>query len=213
MSNFEYIISSLPVLTGSYRYADGEGFGTVADQIRAQLSAADAATLDFLLRGFDAEALDSDFYAEALSHRNGFIRAYFRFDLHLRNAKVRFLNAALGRAEGCDLITGAAREDEAADVEGFRFRPGEFEEEAATEAILAGSDLLARERALDDLVWEKIDSLTAFHYFDLDAVLGYLCRLRIVDRWLVLDEEQGRTRFHRLVTEIKGHFQPAAYTG
>ena len=213
MNNYEYILSSLPVLTAGYRYADGARFETVVDEIREQLSGADAAALDFLLRGFDADALDSDFYAAALSHRNAFIRDYFRFDLHLRNAKVRYLNAALGRPEESDLISGEAREDEPADTEGFRFRPGEFEEAAAAGAILAGSDLLARERALDDLVWEKIDSLTTFHYFDLDAVLGYLCRLHIVDRWLVLDEEAGRALFHRLVAEIKATFQQPAFTG
>ena len=213
MNNYEYIIASLPVLTNGYRYAEGAGFQTVVESIREQLSKTDAATLDFLLRGFDGDALDADLYAAALSHRNAFIREYFRFDLHLRNAKVRYLNAALGRPEESDLMTGLAGDDEPADADGYRFHAGEFEEAGTAATILAGSDLLGRERALDDLVWEKIDDLTAFHYFDLDAVLGYLCRLHIVDRWLVLDEEAGRTLFRRFVADINSTFQQAAYTG
>ena len=67
MSNFEYIIASLPYLTADYRYADGQGFGDVVAEIRENLSERDAAEMDFLLKGFDGDALDADFYAEALS--------------------------------------------------------------------------------------------------------------------------------------------------
>ena len=37
MSNFEYIISSLPYLTADYRYAQGQGFQTVLEEIRDNL--------------------------------------------------------------------------------------------------------------------------------------------------------------------------------
>lgn len=213
MNNYEYIIASLPVLTTGYRYAEGSSFRTIVDEIRGQLSTADAAALDLLLRGFDPDALDTGFYTQALSHRNGFIREYFRFDLHLRNTKVRYLNAALGRPADTDFISGKAADDEAADPEGYLFRAGEFEEAPKAELILTGSDLLGRERALDDLVWDKIDRLTTFHYFDLDAVLGFVSRLHIVDRWLVLDEKSGRALFRRLVEEIQSSFRQPAYIG
>lgn len=212
MSNFEYIIASLPVLIPDYKYADGQGFGLFVDEIRENLSESDNALVDTLLKGFDSDSLDEDFYADALRSGNRFIRGYFRFDLNLRNAKVRYLNARLGRPEGQDLLTGENPEAEDADFEGFRFRTGEFEEAAAVEEILAGEDLLAREKGLDEMVWKKVEDLTTFDYFDIEAVLGFIAKLRIADRWLALDPEEGRERFRRLVAEVKGTFKGINYT-
>ena len=207
MSNFEYIIASLPVVLPDYRYAEGEGFGMLISQIREHLSEADNATLDVLLRGFDGSALCEDFYAEALRSRNRFIRKYFRFDLNLRNAKVRWLNERLGRDADKDLITGENPDAEDADIEGFRFREGEFDEASAVAAALEKDSILGREKALDDVVWSKIEALTLFDYFDLEAVLGFVAKLHIADRWLALDPEEGRERFRRLIKEVKGTFK------
>ena len=213
MNNYEYIMASLPVLSQEYRYSEGSGFGSLTGEIRSQLSGSDRDALDLLLRGFDGEALDTDFYAGALKHRHPFLREYFRFDLNLRNTKVRWLNRVLGRPTGSDLITGLAQDGEPADLEGYRFRPGEFAEQERVEAVLAGSDLIERERGLDSLYWDKADALGSFHYFDLDAVLAFVVKLHIVDRWLVLDEESGRTMFRRLVDEVRGTFNGVAFDG
>ena len=56
MSNFEYIISSLPYLTADFKYEDGQGFQSTLEQIRENLSEKDAAVMDFLLSGFDAQS-------------------------------------------------------------------------------------------------------------------------------------------------------------
>ena len=204
MSNFEYIIASLPVLLPDYKYAEGQGFGRFVDEIRENLSESDNATLDFLLKGFDDTALGEDFYAQALRSRNRFIRKYFQFDLNLRNAKVRSLNARLGRDAEQDILTGENPEAEDADIEGFRFRPGEFDEAAATEAALSEDSILGREKAIDDLYWKKVEEITVFDYFDIEAVLGFVAKLHIADRWLALDPEEGRERFRRLLKEVKG---------
>ena len=62
--------------------------------------------MDFLLRGLTGQDLDADFYAEALESKDRFIREYFRFDLNLRNAKVAYINKALGRPADMDIMTG-----------------------------------------------------------------------------------------------------------
>lgn len=212
MSNYEYIIASLPFLTADFKYADGGGFNSVIAEIKRDLDEKDAALVDFLLKGFSDKELTPDFYAEALRSRNRFLREYFRFDLNLRNAKVRYLNRALGREPEQDVLTGEGKEeDRDLDIDGFRFRGGEFDEAAKVEAVLEGKDLLTRERGLDDIVWEKVDALSTFHYFDLTAVLAYLCKLRIADRWLALDEEAGRRLFKKLVDEVRGTFKGVKY--
>ena len=213
MSNFEYIISSLPYLTADYKYEDGQGFYTVLEEIKENLGEKDTETLDFLLKGFDAKTLGADYYASALKSPLRFVREYFRFDLNLRNAKVRYLNRVLGRPEDMDVVTGKGEEyEQDLDIDGYRFTGGEFEESIRVQNALESASLLEREKALDDITWEKIDSLGTFHYFDLTAVLAYVTKLHIVDRWLALDEEKGRELFRKLVQEVKGTFKGVNYT-
>ncbi|MBR3406677.1 MAG: DUF2764 family protein [Bacteroidales bacterium] len=208
MSNFEYIISSLPYVTADFKYEEGQGFGQVIDEIKENLGDRDTETLDFLLKGFEPDSLNEDFYAEALSHSLRFIREYFRFDLNLRNAKVRYLNRELGRPEGQDLILGNKKQEGVElDIDLFRFQTGEFEENAKVETALTLGDLLSREKELDDIVWEKVNALETFHYFDITAVLAYVAKLHIVNRWLALDEQKGRELFRQLVQEVKGTYK------
>lgn len=194
MGNFEYIISSLPFLTADFKYAEGQGFGQVMEEIHENLSEKDAQALDFLLKGFQDSELTPEFYAEAEQQSLPFLRDYFDFDRNVRNRKVRYLNKQLGRPEEEDLVR--LREEEP-----------EFEQEATVDAALGEADLISREKALDDIAWAWLDEYAMFHYFDLTAVLAYVAKLRIVNRWLALDEKKGRELFKRLVEEVKGTFK------
>ena len=212
MSNFEYIISSLPYLTMDFKYAGQAGFNSVISDIKRDLDEKDQGLVEFLLKGFSDKELNADFYAAALKHRNRFLREYFRFDLNLRNAKVRYLNAQLGREPDMDVMTGEDPEAEDVDIDGFRFTGGEFEEALKVDNILADKDLVSREKGLDDLLWDKIDGLSTFHYFDIEAVLAYIAKLHIVTRWLNLDEEVGRDVFRRLLKDVRGTYKGVKYT-
>ena len=212
MSNFEYIIASLPYLTADFKYTGQAGFNSVISDIKRDLDDHDQGLVEFLLDGFNDKELDADFYAKALRQRNRFLREYFRFDLNLRNAKVRYLNAQLGREPDQDVMTGEDPEAEDVDIDGFRFSGGEFEEAAKVENILAGTDLVAREKGLDDILWDKIDNLAIFHYFDIEAVLAYIAKLHIVTRWLNLDEEVGRDVFRRLLKDVRGTYKGVKYS-
>ena len=212
MSNFEYIIASLPYLTADFKYTDQAGFNSVISDIKRDLDEHDQELVEFLLKGFSDKELDADFYARALRQRNKFLREYFRFDLNLRNAKVRYLNAQLGRDPDQDVMTGEDPDADDVDIDGFRFTGGEFEEEAKVDAVLSGTDLVAREKGLDDLLWDKIDRLAIFHYFDIEAVLAYIAKLHIVTRWLNLDEEVGRDVFRRLLKDVRGTYKGVKYS-
>jgi hypothetical protein len=194
MGNFEYIISSLPFLTADFKYAEGQGFGQVMEEIRESLSEKDAQALDFLLKGFQDSELTPEFYAEAEQQSLPFLRDYFDFDRNVRNRKVRYLNKQLGRPEEEDLVR--LREEEP-----------EFEQEATVDSALGEVDLISREKALDDIAWAWLDEYAMFHYFDLTAVLAYVAKLHIVNRWLALDEKKGRELFKKLVEEVKGTFK------
>ena len=210
MSNYEYIISSLPFLTADYKYGEGKSFADTLEEIKRDLGEKDLQAVDFLLEGFSQDSLGADFYERALKHRSPFIRSYFAFDLNLRNAKVRYLNRRLGRPDGQDVLTGKG-EDYNGDVDLLRFCPGEFDEEREVEFVLEQEDLLTREKGLDDILWRKIDQLGTFHWFDITAVLSYIAKLHIVDRWLALDEQTGRDMFRKLVQQVRGTFKGVKY--
>lgn len=196
MNNYEYIIASLPVLSPDYKF----GTQTPADlleEITGQCSDSDKEVIDFLEKGFVPDNLCEEFYTEALSHRNRFIREYFTFDLNVRNAKVRYLNAELGRPAAKDVL----------DIDG-----GEFEEAARLGSVLGSGDILSRERGIDELTWDKIDEITTFDYFDIEAILGFLSKLQIVSRWFLLDEQTGREMFRKLVSEVRGTFKGVEYS-
>jgi hypothetical protein len=88
---------------------------------------------------------------------------------------------------------------------------GVFEEAPGAQAALALTDILARERALDDLRWSKISALNLFDYFNLDTILGFIARYRITRRWAILDEQAGRELFRKLVEEVRGTFKGVEY--
>jgi len=200
MNNYHYIVSSLPVLSHDGKFGDTTPDSIMAEIVE-QLSEKDNAVLEFVEKGFDAESLNADFYREALTHRNRFVREYFRFDLAVRNAKVRYLNAELGRPAGKDVL------DINADEDAEYIETGDFDESAKLDAALHAGDILSREKGIDDLTWEKIDTLTTFDYFNLEAVLGFVAKLHIVARWYKLDEETGRQLFKQLVDEVRGTFK------
>ena len=202
MRNYEYIIAGLPVIDSGFRFTDTTPDQFIAE-IHEQLDSRDNALVDFLMKGYEEENLTREFYAEAVSHRHHFLREYFRFDLNLRNAKVRFLNKALGRPADKDLMVLYGKDGEPLVLP--------FEEADAVEAILRGEDLLARERALDDLIWDRISSMTVFDYFDIEAVLAFIAKMQVVARWYRLDEQTGREMFRKLVDEVRGTFKGVQY--
>lgn len=191
MNNYEYLIASLPDITPDWKDSGEMSGDAFVDWLREGCSDSDRKLIDFLREGFAAENLNKDFYLRALSHRDRFLREYFRFDLNVRNAKVEYLNRELGRAAGTDI---------------FLTDENGFEEEARLGSVLGSGDILSREKGIDDLMWEKIESLTTFDYFDIDAILGFIAKLNIAMRWNRLDPETGREMFSRIVKEVRGSF-------
>lgn len=206
MNNYYYIIASLPELTGD-RASVGKNADAILDEIKSRCTTRDNAVIGFLEKGYAEENLTEEFYTEAVTSGNRFIREWFRFDLAVRNAKVRYLNKALGRDSGKDVIVPGG------DGDIVRKDTWEFEEESRLEQVLGSGDILAREKGIDDLYWAKADELTTFHYFDLTVILGFIVKLKIIDRWMKLDEATGREMFRELVDEVRGTFAGVKYAG
>ena len=207
MNNYVYIIAGLPDFTPDWRQGE-KSLDEYLAQVRELLSAKDNEVLDLILKGFDKEQIGLEFYREVLSGKVGFLREFFKFDLDVRNQKVRYLNQALGRDPEKDILSLRDSEDEDTGVEP---EEAEFKESAKLHSILEGHDILARERGIDDLYWEKIDEITLFDYLNFDKILGITVKMMIIRRWLTLDEATGREMFKKLVDEIRGTFKGVEY--
>lgn len=197
MNNYEYIVASMPDIRPGWNFGD-KGPDVYIGEIRELCSDRDRELVDLLLSGYDDSNLNEEFYRKVTAHRNRFIREYFSFDMNVRNMKVQYLNRSLGRPAEKDVMV-------------LSEEPAEFGEAPAVAAVLSKEDILSRERGLDDIMWEKIDSITTFDYFDIEAILGFIAKLQIVARWFRLDEQQGREMFRKLVEEVRGTFKGVEY--
>ena len=158
MNNYEYLIASLPDISKEWKGSEEQSWENIIAEIKGLCSASDNKLVDALLEGYDDSKLCEEFYTKALASKNKFIRDYFTFDLNVRNAKVRYLNKALDRPAGTDI---------------FMETVGEFAEGQKLDGVLDTSDILSRERGIDDLMWEKIDEITTFDYFDIVFRFGF----------------------------------------
>ena len=188
MHNYHYIVASLPELTSGWKFQERSA-EQIIGEIRELCGKDDLALLDILQKSFVPENLTQEFYQKALASGNSFIREYFTFDLKVRNAKVRYLNRELSRPADKDVISIPLQEENS-------------EEDAGIEAAFKGTDLLARERAVDDLYWEKADALSLMHWFDMNVIMAFVLKLHIIDRWNLLDEQTGREMFRKLVDNL-----------
>lgn len=199
MNNYHYLISSLPALSLSWG-KDAAAPSAMRKEIYDNCGKHDLELFRWLEYAFDDSKLNEHLYSRALRHPNSFIREYFRFDLNLRNTKVEFLNKSLGREPGKDVIG----------LDG-----GVFEEEESVKNALQTTNILEREEKLDAIVWNKVDEMTTYDYFNSRTLMCYLVKLNVIDRWYKLDAEKGAELFKQLVDEVRGTFKglnPDDYT-
>ena len=188
MNNYVYIVAGLPELVVSY---DGSNFdyAEVKAQILELLSETDQQLVAMLEEGFDENTLGAEFYEKTAKSKNEFIRSYFDFDARLRNMKVNYLAKRLGK-NGDDYQVELPEAD--------------FEEEAQIRAILENTDFVAREQQMDELKWEKASDIARLDYFNMNTILAFLVKAKVVQRWAELDLKKGEEMFRKLVQEIRG---------
>ncbi len=147
------------------------------------------ASLPELALNFDEANLGQEFYAEAAKSKNVFIREYFDFDARLRNMQAGFLAQRLNR----DAETYLVEMPEA-----------DFEESKQIQSIFDCPDFVAREQQIDQLKWNKATEIAMMDYFNMNAILAYLVKAKMVQRWVELDKDKGEEMFRKLVKEIRG---------
>ena len=188
MDNYVYIVAGLPELMMRYEGSDFD-YAVVKAGVEELLSERDRQLVVLMEEGFDESTLGGEFYAKAAASKSRFLREYFDFDGRLRNMKVDYLAKRLGKKGDSYRVV---------------LPEADFEEEGRVRSIFENPDFVAREQQIDELKWEKAEDIARMDYFNMNTILAFLVKAKMVQRWAELDKAKGQEMFQRLVKEIRG---------
>jgi Protein of unknown function (DUF2764) len=155
------------------------------------------------------ETVLTEMYFEyVLQTKNKFLKQWFEFNQNLNNILIgqncRDHNLEVEKQLiGDNMVSNAILESNAKDF-------GLDVDLSYVSEILALTDnenLLAREKGLDQLKWDKVEEITLFDYFTIEVVLAYTIKLDMAYRWLELDVEIGRQMFSKIINDLKSGFE------
>ncbi len=158
-----------------------------------------------MTRPFERNLYES-YYRACAASKCRFLREWSDFDRTLRNVCAAYSARRSGVAPetvvvGHDDITDSLSRSSASDF-GLK---GELE--YLDDVVAAVSDernLLEKERKIDRIRWRMSDELAISNYFDMAAILSYLVKVNLVERWFSLDEATGRRLYDKLLTTLSG---------
>lgn len=156
----------------------------------------------------DAEhQLLSAFFDFAKNHSNRFFRDYFELERNIKNIlaaingrhhKMEFAKYLIGNDETVTNLTTSHAVD---------FGLGKdvplFDQ---LMRIWEQNNILDRERAYDVLRNQWIDDHNFFEYFNIDRILGYYAKVRIVSRWQKADATIGKAIFQDILDKLEKSF-------
>ncbi len=147
------------------------------------------------------------FYELAINHRNKYIRAWFSYNRDIQNILIAltgrkydypFAKYLIGSGETVDKLSRSTAPDFGLGKQHHLFDN--------LSRIFEQYGIIDRERNVDALRWRWIDNQNFFEYFNIDRILGYFCKLRILDRWISMDPEYGRELFFDTLNELENSF-------
>ena len=75
------------------------------------------------------------------------------------------------------------------------------------QTIFENRNILEKEQLLDKFKWDYITGMNEYGEFNMDVILGFLAKGKLIDRWNKLDRQMGEEMFRRLVDEVRGTFK------
>ncbi len=150
-----------------------------------------------------AKMLLEAYYGQCAASSCRFLREWSDADRTLRNV----LSAVMARRTqrpiedvtvGEGEIVEQLQRSSAADF-GLR---GEVTYIDALIAAVEEQNILEKERKIDLVRWDILESLTEFDYFNINIVLAYVVKLAMVARWCRLDRKTGEEMLAKLRTEL-----------
>lgn len=153
------------------------------------------------------------YYAYAMKCKNRFVSSWFAFNLTVNNI-LAALTARKFKMEVAPLIVGDTEVCEILRTSNARdFGLGsEVEYLEQLVKISETSELLDRERKIDQLRWDWMEEATFFDYFTVERLFVFLQQLEMIERWISLDKEKGSQMFRSMIAALKDEVQiPAEF--
>lgn len=153
------------------------------------------------------------YYAYAMKCKNRFVSSWFSFNLTVNNI-LAALTARKFKMEVAPLIVGDMEVCEILRTSNARdFGLGsEVEYLEQLVKISETSELLDRERKIDQLRWDWMEEATFFDYFTVERLFVFLQQLEMIERWISLDKERGSQMFRSMIAALKDEVQiPAEF--
>ncbi|MDR0988250.1 MAG: DUF2764 domain-containing protein [Prevotellaceae bacterium] len=222
MSKYYYLVAGLPDLTldqGKPTYSSAR----FMEEIYPALSKHDRRLID-LHRNRPDETLFTDeeragfeedkvlmedrlaarYYVRGMQCGNRLVASWFEFNLNLKNILVALI-ARKHKLEVAPFIVGDTPVAQALRTSSARdFSLGtELDYLEPLLKISETEELLEREKRIDQLRWRWMEEATFFHYFSVERLFVFLMQLEMVERWLLLDKEQGSQLFRSLIAGLK----------
>lgn len=154
------------------------------------------------------DMLASAYYMYARRCKNRFLASWFDFNLNVNNIlaaltarkyKMDVADVVVGQTEICDALrTSNARDFGLNEVIDY------FE---ALLHISETEELVEREKKVDQLKWNWLESESFFHYFTIERILVFVLRLEMIERWISLDKEKGHELFRQMIQHLKDEVQ------
>ena len=195
---YEYLLAGLPELkAGADIPVSLEKLEELLDE---QLSEKDKGLLALLRRPLDEETL-----AAGLHAKSRFLRDWFAMNRDMNNILV----AQICRKHGFDQKQQVVGDDEVAETLrtnanrkdfGLGELPGDYD---AMLGLAQIENLMDREKAMDALRFEWLQTRTEFDFFSREMVFAYYLEAVMLHRWSILTVEEGEKIFRELVLDMK----------
>lgn len=155
---------------------------------------------------FPKDALLLAYYEYAREVPNQMMATWYQLNLDVLN----ILTALIARKQGWQLSDYVQGEGnvvdtilEHANAHDFDLS-GDFEYAKELVRCADIEDPVEKERAIDALRWNWLEEQTFLNPFDINALFSYLARTEMLERWALLDPEQGRQRFTQIIENMRG---------
>ncbi|HQQ68126.1 MAG TPA: DUF2764 family protein [Candidatus Cloacimonadota bacterium] len=149
----------------------------------------------------------SAFFTFTEKHQNSFISKWFELQREIKN----ILAAINARHHNMDFAQYLIGDDE--DVQNLaKSHAADFglgKDHAVFDSIMRiweQNNILYRERGYDIFRAKWIDQQNFFEYFNIDRILGYYSKLRLINRWLKADADLGKEVFHDTLDKLENSF-------
>lgn len=146
------------------------------------------------------------YYAYAMGCKNRFAAEWFALNLNVNNTLAALTCRKFGLDRNLYIVGQTAVCEHLRTSNARDFDLGDQAEALHLDELLRladETDLMRREKAIDQLKWNWLDEATESKVFDFESLLAYYFKLEMLERWATLDRETGEQAFRTLVGKMK----------